>query len=490
MAVKIGSLFGDVSLRTANLDKGIANVGKKLKKLGDNMQKMGKTLSVSVTAPIVAFGTLSVKAFAEQEKAEASLRAALIASGQAVDQFGNSNIARLQKMAAEIQKVTTVGDELALSFAQQGISMGLQVEQIEEATKGAIGLSKAFNLDMKMAMRAVSAAMQGQTELLTRYIPQLRGVEDQAERVAIVQQAMADGFKLAEAEADTTAGKIAQLKNAFGDFQEQIGAIIAEYLTPLIDRLKAIVTQLQNADPEMVKLGVQIAAISAALGPALLLLGKLVVVLTNVYVAGAAVAAGLAVLVAKMGILEEVGAALGQMLYDIWTGDVVAALGSFIAIIGEVVELFTGPFGLSFSADKVRSDFINLFQTAQRWANQFANTLRDVWNWLSRIAEKLPTAAAGRLIGDAISAVAFRADGGPVSAGSPYIVGEQGPELFVPRASGTIIPNGSAAAGGMNITMNFAPGLGMEFVSAVKNNQGLLAQIAVDAVREDNLRRV
>ena len=32
--------------------------------------------------------------------------------------------------------------------------------------------------------------------------------------------------------------------------------------------------------------------------------------------------------------------------------------------------------------------------------------------------------------------------GGPVSAGTPYIVGEQGPELFVPNQSGTIVPNG------------------------------------------------
>jgi phage-related minor tail protein len=37
---------------------------------------------------------------------------------------------------------------------------------------------------------------------------------------------------------------------------------------------------------------------------------------------------------------------------------------------------------------------------------------------------------------------AGRAVGGPVSGNTPYIVGEQGPELFVPSGSGTIIPNG------------------------------------------------
>lgn len=42
-----------------------------------------------------------------------------------------------------------------------------------------------------------------------------------------------------------------------------------------------------------------------------------------------------------------------------------------------------------------------------------------------------------------------RADGGPVFAGRAYLVGERGPELFVPRSAGNIVPNG---AGGASIT--------------------------------------
>ena len=41
-----------------------------------------------------------------------------------------------------------------------------------------------------------------------------------------------------------------------------------------------------------------------------------------------------------------------------------------------------------------------------------------------------------------------RASGGPVNAGRAYLVGERGPELFVPGASGGIVPNG-AMGGGM-----------------------------------------
>lgn len=41
-----------------------------------------------------------------------------------------------------------------------------------------------------------------------------------------------------------------------------------------------------------------------------------------------------------------------------------------------------------------------------------------------------------------------RASGGPVAAGTPYLVGEQGPEMFVPAESGMIVPNSALPSGG------------------------------------------
>jgi len=48
-----------------------------------------------------------------------------------------------------------------------------------------------------------------------------------------------------------------------------------------------------------------------------------------------------------------------------------------------------------------------------------------------------------------------RSKGGPVKTGGSFVVGEKGPELFVPRRSGTIIPNDKLAGGGStNISVN------------------------------------
>ena len=63
-----------------------------------------------------------------------------------------------------------------------------------------------------------------------------------------------------------------------------------------------------------------------------------------------------------------------------------------------------------------------------------------------------------------------RAAGGPVKGGSPYIVGEKGPELFVPGSSGNIVPNHEM--GGANIVVNVdASG------SEVEGNEGQAAEL-------------
>jgi IS5 family transposase len=55
-----------------------------------------------------------------------------------------------------------------------------------------------------------------------------------------------------------------------------------------------------------------------------------------------------------------------------------------------------------------------------------------------------------------------RANGGPVTAGTPYLVGERGPEIVVPGRSGTVIPNNRIGVGGgspttVNIYTNADP---------------------------------
>jgi hypothetical protein len=60
-----------------------------------------------------------------------------------------------------------------------------------------------------------------------------------------------------------------------------------------------------------------------------------------------------------------------------------------------------------------------------------------------------------------------RAEGGPVGPGTAYLVGEQGPEVFVPKQPGVIVPNDAISAGGSPVgtggstfVVNISAGIG------------------------------
>ena len=73
-----------------------------------------------------------------------------------------------------------------------------------------------------------------------------------------------------------------------------------------------------------------------------------------------------------------------------------------------------------------------------------------------------------------------RAAGGPVSGGTPYVVGEKGPELFVPGSSGNIVPNHEM--GGANIVVNVdASGSSVEGDAGQAEQLGSMLAAAVQA---------
>lgn len=54
--------------------------------------------------------------------------------------------------------------------------------------------------------------------------------------------------------------------------------------------------------------------------------------------------------------------------------------------------------------------------------------------WQYDLGDQPPEDGSGYYIG-------ARADGGPVAAGAPYLVGERGPEVVVPQADAAVIPH-------------------------------------------------
>jgi TP901 family phage tail tape measure protein len=90
-------------------------------------------------------------------------------------------------------------------------------------------------------------------------------------------------------------------------------------------------------------------------------------------------------------------------------------------------------------------------------------------------------AGGGLAFGGGLNLMA-RANGGPVSSGQPYMVGERGPELFVPGRSGTIVANDKMGGGNTNVVVNVdAKGSSVEGDEQGANQLGRVISAAVQS---------
>ena len=91
-------------------------------------------------------------------------------------------------------------------------------------------------------------------------------------------------------------------------------------------------------------------------------------------------------------------------------------------------------------------------------------------------------AGGGLAFGGGLNLLPGRANGGPVSSGQMYMVGERGPELFVPGRSGTIVANDKMGGGTTNVVVNVdAKGSSVEGNEQGANQLGRVISAAVQS---------
>jgi hypothetical protein len=72
----------------------------------------------------------------------------------------------------------------------------------------------------------------------------------------------------------------------------------------------------------------------------------------------------------------------------------------------------------------------------------------------------------------------FRHAGGEVGAGQPYVVGERGPEWFVPRTSGTVLPSGVSPLVGGGLALNLYGPINVQNIGEQRDVREVLADLA------------
>jgi len=120
----------------------------------------------------------------------------------------------------------------------------------------------------------------------------------------------------------------------------------------------------------------------------------------------------------------------------------------------------------------------SLGEVAASVLTNIANKLLDIAVNMALFGAMSGTGTGGGLLGGLFK----RAQGGPVSAGTPYMVGERGPELFMPSRGGSIIPNNALGGGSTNVVVNVdASGSNVQGDQAQGKQLGVAISAAVQA---------
>lgn len=99
--------------------------------------------------------------------------------------------------------------------------------------------------------------------------------------------------------------------------------------------------------------------------------------------------------------------------------------------------------------------------------------------------------ALGGALGIPTATPSGKAIGGSVQSGQPYMVGERGPELFVPNSQGSIVPNGNVSGGSgvvVNQTINVTTGVQQTVRAEIATLMPQIANAAKGAVADARMR--
>lgn len=260
----------------------------KLDKLGKKLDKVGKTLTLGVTAPLLAAGTAAFK-FASDLN-EATSKAATV-FGDAVDTI-DAEATRLDDAFSESKFRDTAGTFGALlknmGFTEQAAA-DLSVEWLNLAED----MASFHNTNVDDALGAIQSAISGEFEPLKRFGVRLNETTIKAEAAAkgldatdaqvraliVSQELFAQQPDVLGDYARTAEGAANRTKNIAANFEDALARLGKKLLplgTRMLELVNTAVTFFAELDDGTQTAILLFAGFAAALGPVLGLLGNMV----------------------------------------------------------------------------------------------------------------------------------------------------------------------------------------------------------------------
>ncbi len=334
-AAVIGSLRVVLGLDSAELGTGLTQARKQLRDTGRQFQAVGAQmagigagLSVAITAPLIAAGFHLLKGSQDAAAAAAQVEAALESMGGA----SGKTAEELQKSAEALRNLTGIDDDDILkSVTANMLTFGnVAGATFDRAQLAVLNLSARMEGDLQGATMMIGKALNDPVKGLAALgragvqftaqqkaqIKAMAEVGDMAGAQAIMLGELEKQFGGA-AKAAADADVWTPLKTGLMDLEGAFEPIIRNVLAPVIAKVAEVVKAFAGLSPSVQGMVVAGAAIAAALGPALVVLGTVVSAVGSLTVALASggVLAGLAAFAAAAVPFVAAGAAIAAVIW-------------------------------------------------------------------------------------------------------------------------------------------------------------------------------
>lgn len=237
MAISAGEIEVILSAQTRKFVAEMKKSQTATDKLAKTALKLGKVLAAIAVAKKVARVIDGIgRAAGTQQRALNDLESALRRAGVDAPSDATKEFA---EFAAQLQKVTTIGDEAAIQAAVIGASFGITGDELTRTTSLAADMSRVLGTDLKAAMILLGKAAKGNISSLTRYGIIIDQDVPKAEQFNAVLGELDKLFGGAAQSTDDYVSKTKQLGNAWGDLQETLGD--SDFLLDITDNLKETV---------------------------------------------------------------------------------------------------------------------------------------------------------------------------------------------------------------------------------------------------------
>ena len=334
-------------------------VGQAFKDAGAKLSSIGQTLSMRVTAPLVAGFTASAKYASDFEENLNKIDVAFGKNAGSVTKWAST--AGKQFGLSQVQATSA-----ASAFGALGKGIGLSDAQAAEMSTTLAGLSadlgSYFNMSVDESAKALEGIFTGESEALKRFgvvmtdtnLKQFAADQglvweqmSQSEKTALRYAFVLDKTKDAQGDfartSDGTANSLKQFQAASQDLGTAVGTVLLPIITPIIQKITEWINKFNELSPTAQKIITVIGIIVAAIGPLLVIFGTLASVIGTIITVAATVAPVIGAIAAPvLGVVAAIAAAIaiGVALYKIWDTIKAKATQVFTAIKTTVTTNF------------------------------------------------------------------------------------------------------------------------------------------------------